>query len=192
MPKTLVLASASPRRSELLSLAGYSFRVEKSSIEEFREASESPKDYCKRLALEKSNHVASSHPQSYVIGADTIVATSNQVLEKPENAKHAREMLEMLSGGEHLVHTAFAITCIESSISVSKVLSTKVFFRELSSKEVEYYVSTEEPFDKAGAYGIQGFASCFVEKIEGSYSNVVGLPLSELVDELETLGINRF
>jgi len=188
----LILASASPRRKDLLQAAGFSFSVEASNIEEVKGELESPEAYCLRLALEKSRDVAASNTKAIVIGADTIVANVTEILEKPADKAHALEMLRSLSGGKHLVHTAFAITCLKTSLSISKVVTTEVFFRDLSEIELEHYVSSDEPFDKAGSYGIQGFASCFVEKIQGSYSNVVGLPLAEIVFELENLGVSRF
>jgi septum formation protein len=193
----LILASVSPRRKELLSQAGFKFKVIASAFDETSAEVEDPEKLAQQLAFSKAEQVAQQFPESLVLGADTIVvlpgeAGAIEILGKPADEAQARAMLGKLSKRAHLVITAFALFCVEKEINIKKSVSTIVNFRELGEAEISNYLSTPEPYDKAGAYGIQGFAGCFVSSIEGSYSNVVGLPLSEVTQELEKLGVERF
>lgn len=190
----LVLASASPRRKQLLNTSGIPFLVLISDIEEKPKEGESAKDYVRRNAQEKALAVSSRLTQDeFVLSADTIVVTEEgHILEKPLDNAHAAEMLHQLSGRFHLVYTAYSLFQNKKEFT-TKVIETKVFFRKLSTDEISSYIATGEPFDKAGSYGIQGAAMSFVERIEGSYTNVMGLPLSHVIVDLETLaGIKPF
>ncbi len=177
----LVLASRSPRRVELLTRAGYRFEVAPADIDESRLDGETPAALVRRLAREKAAAVAPRHPASIVLGADTLVVVDGAVLGKPNDAADAAGMLRRLSGRAHEVLTGVALhtahRCREG------VQSTRVVLRALSPDDIAWYVASGEPADKAGGYSIQGRASRFVTRIEGSYTNVVGLPI-ELVDGL--------
>ncbi|MEP7341007.1 MAG: Maf family protein [Acidobacteriota bacterium] len=171
--KKLILASASPRRSELLRAAGIEFTVRVADIDESVLTGESPEEYVLRLAREKAQAVAQAG--EWVLGADTTVVVNGEIVAKPVDADDARRMLQMLSGQWHEVLTG--VSLIGGGQVLSEVAVTRVKFAELTDAEIDWYVATGEPMDKAGAYGIQGYASRFVESIEGSYSNVVGLPV---------------
>jgi septum formation protein len=183
----LVLASASPRRRELLGNAGISFTVQAADINEAPLAGESPQDCAERLAREKALAVSQRRPQDYVLGADTIVVVEDAILGKPRDAGDAVRMLRLLSGRTHAVITG---VCLVSPVAsgqgsgaseadlVAASETTLVTFCELSDDEIRDYVVTGEPMDKAGAYAIQGMASRWISRIEGDYSNVVGLPVA--------------
>jgi septum formation protein len=180
----LVLASQSPRRRELLSTAGIPFTVRAREVEEIRAPGEAPDAYVRRLACAKAE-AAWEDRDEIVLGADTIVVLDQSVLEKPRDAADARAMLRSLSGREHIVITGICLrrpggVQIDSS-------ATRVRFAPLTDAEIDAYVATGEPMDKAGAYAIQGLASKFVECIEGCYFNVIGLPLSQVYRYLKTL-----
>jgi septum formation protein len=172
---SLVLASQSPRRAELLRTAGFSFTVRPRPVEEVRESGESPIDYVRRLAREKAE-AAWERAGEIVLGADTIVLLGDQVLEKPRDADDARAMLAALSGRTHTVITGICLR--HAAGSIVDVESTLVRFVSLTGDEIDQYVMSGEPMDKAGAYAIQGLASKFVDRIEGCYFNVMGLPLA--------------
>ncbi len=171
----LVLASQSPRRREILTQAGFSFTVRVPGIEEVRRDSESPEDYVRRLALEKARAAASS-PLEFVLAADTVVVVDGAVLEKPASTLDAERMLLRLSGRPHAVLTGVCL--LQGGQALCAVESTRVYFSTLSEVEVRDYCASGEPMDKAGAYAIQGLASKFIERVEGCYFNVVGLPVS--------------
>ena len=177
----LVLASRSPRRVELLARAGYRFEVEPADIDERRLDGETPHELVRRLAREKADAVAPRHPGSIVLGADTVVVVDGAVLGKPNGDADAAGMLRRLSGRAHEVLTGVAL--LTAHRRCDGVQSTRVVFRALGREDVAWYVASGEPADKAGGYSIQGRASRFVTRIEGSYTNVVGLPV-ELVDGL--------
>ncbi|MEX0335057.1 nucleoside triphosphate pyrophosphatase [Vibrio tubiashii] len=177
MTKPLILASGSPRRKELLSQLGYTFSVVKTDVEECRQSGEIAFDYVSRLAKDKAMAAVELEPNSVVIGSDTIVVCDQQVLEKPDDLAHAKQMLMALSGRAHQVMTA--VTVATKEIQETVVVSTDVWFKNLSEQEIEQYWHTGEPCDKAGSYGIQGLGGRFVTRIEGSYYAVVGLPLYE-------------
>ncbi len=172
----LVLASASPRRREILNSAGIPCSVRPAEVDESRLAGETPGDYVRRLAEAKARAV--QQPGETVLGADTVVVIDGRILGKPRDAADAARMLRLLSGRVHDVITGVCLLRGEECQNVSE--TTKVRFRELSDSEIDSYVLTDEPLDKAGAYGIQGVASKFVERIEGCYFNVVGLPISRV------------
>ncbi|PWC13081.1 septum formation inhibitor Maf [Brenneria roseae subsp. americana] len=174
----LYLASASPRRRELLSLLDIPFSVLNIAVEEQRLPDETAEAYVRRLAHEKASAGVLAAPADLpVLGADTIVVLNGQVLEKPRDGRHAAHMLAMLSGQQHQVMTAVALADRDDSLST--LVKTDVVFRTLSRRDIETYIVNGEPMDKAGAYGIQGKGGCFVRSLNGSYHAVVGLPLVE-------------
>lgn len=189
----VVLASASPRRRDLLASVGLRPGVEvvidPADTDESWEQGESPVEYVRRVALDKATIVARRHPSTVVLAADTTVDLDGRILAKPDDAADAVAMLESLSGRAHLTHTAVALVGVDGRTTVEAVTTT-VRFRELSPAEIAWYVATGEPLDKAGAYAIQGGAATFVVGVEGSVSNVVGLPLAETVLALRSLGVS--
>jgi septum formation protein len=186
MTSPLVLASASPRRAELLRAAGINFVIRVADLDESRLLGESPHEYVLRLSREKAAAVA--RPSEIVLGADTTVVIGDETAGKPENAADAERMLRALSGNWHEVLTA--VTLLADTAVFSDVAVTRVKFAELTDEEIEWYVATGEPYDKAGAYAIQGFASLFIEHIEGSYFNVVGLPVQMVYHLARKLGVD--
>lgn len=185
----IVLASASPRRQELLRNAGISFTVEPANIDETPLPGEPPKNCVERLAREKALAVHPRCPSDYVLGADTIVVIDNIILGKPRDAEDAARMLQLLSGRKHEVITGVCLCSpagSESEITASE--TTLVTMCEISDEEIESYVATGEPMDKAGAYAIQGIASRWIPRIEGDYSNVVGLPVARVHSMLRRSG----
>ncbi len=185
-PVQVVLASASARRLELLAQLGVSPEVMPADIDESARVDESPKDYVLRLACEKAQVISSSAADSLVIGADTTIDAQGRLLGKPENGAHASEMLSALSGREHFVHTGVAVASADDVQSL--VVTTRVEFMSITSQDIEAYVDTGEPFGKAGGYAIQGVGAILIRKIEGSYSNVVGLPLTETAGLMKRFG----
>jgi septum formation protein len=188
MKNAIVLASASPRRSELLESAGISFRVAPADINEEPLPDELPVDYVLRLAAEKAKASADVTDGRFFLGADTIVLCEGEIMGKPKDRADAERMLRKLSGIPHEVVTGYAIYDKERKGTVGDAVRTKVFFKHLRDEEIGSYIDTGCPFDKAGAYAIQGGAAHMVQKIEGSYTNVVGLPLCEVVEALRRLG----
>ena len=180
----LILASQSPRRSELLATAGFRFTVRVRPVEEARAAGETPVDYARRLAQAKAE-AAWDGADEIVLGADTIVVADGRVLEKPADAADARAMLRLLAGREHTVITGICLRYAGGAIVDHS--STEVCFAPMTDPEIEEYVASGEPMDKAGAYGIQGLASKFVERIDGCYFNVMGLPLSLVYQHLQEI-----
>lgn len=186
----IVLASASPRRSMLLQQIGLDFTIVPSQIEENAKDVHQPLVWVQEIALAKAQNVANNVKDSLVIGADTIVLNNKLILGKPANEKEAREMLRSLSGKTHQVITGIAIIDSNNLDNfLSEVEITQVTFRKISEEEIEAYLQTGEPFDKAGAYGIQGLGAVFVEGIQGCYFNVVGLPLNRLAQGLKNFGV---
>ena len=171
----LVLASASPRRAELLRNAGVPFTVEPAHVPEQPADHEKPVDYAQRLARDKARAVFARHPESAVLGADTVVVVDEHLLEKPSGQADAARMLRLLSGRTHQVITGVCLVAPDFEQSEAEI--TQVIFSPLSEGEIAAYVASGEPLDKAGAYAIQGMASRWVERIEGCYFNVVGLPV---------------
>ena len=178
----LYLASQSPRRTELLTQVGIDHTVVSSSYEEPNEGHDSPIEMVKAQALGKARCAVGIPEGGIVLGADTIVVLDNEVLGKPQDEADARQMLERLSGRAHSVVTGVALLIKGDEVIFHN--ETKVYFKELAPFEIESYIASGEPMDKAGAYGIQGKGALWVEKIEGSYTNVVGLPVEHVYDEL--------
>ena len=174
----LILASNSPRRRELLQNAGFQFDVRPSGIEETRLPGESPEDFARRLARDKALDVArQSDAGSFVLGADTVVAINGEILEKPVDAADAARMLRTLSGHTHRVMTGVCLVRAPETVLAWTHETTSVTFTNLTEDEIGSYVESDEPFDKAGGYAIQGLASRFIPRIKGCYFNVVGLPI---------------
>ena len=185
--RKLILASGSPRRAELLRAAGFEPAILPSNVDEALVPGESAVAHVERLARAKAAAVVARLPgQAHVLvlGADTVVVVDDQILGKPQSREDARRMLRLLSGREHEVVTALALDVLPSGRETVRHTSTRVTFLKLSDAEIEGYLDSGEPFDKAGAYALQGRAACFVSRIEGSYSNVVGLPISLLYEML--------
>lgn len=180
----LILASGSPRRKEILEKMGCRFRV--ITGEEIDEQSlidaDNLESSLENLALSKARSVAEAHPEALVLSADTVVVLEQRILGKPDNREHAAEMLRSLSGRRHSVITAVGLSCIGESFCRATRALTYVYFRDLSDEDIRWYLDSHEPYDKAGAYGIQGTAMIFVDKIEGCFYNVVGLPVSRTID----------
>ena len=178
----LILASKSPRRRYLLKQAGLSFSVIPSSIDETSVPVSPPETYVKVLSEAKADNVATKFPKKWVVGADTIVLKDGAILGKPGSKAEARTMLKQLSGQTHMVLTGYAICCKAKNRKFSETIKTEVLFKSLTDKEIEWYIHTKEPFDKAGAYAIQGLGTFLVKSINGSYTNVVGLPVCEVIE----------
>ncbi len=191
MTEKIILASASPRRKQLLEQIGLQFEVIPSNADEEVLPGETPEEHVIRLSIDKAAEVAarSAGDGRWFIGSDTIVLCNQQILGKPADQQQAAEMLQQLSGREHRVLSGFAILDRQTGAQRAEAVSTRVRFRELTDEEIARYIATGEPMDKAGSYAIQGLGVCFVAGIEGSYSNVVGLPLCRLTLALKELGV---
>jgi septum formation protein len=185
----LILASASPRRAELLQNAGIPFIVEPAHVAEQPTEDEQPLQYAQRLARDKARAIFARHPDSVVLGADTVVVVDEHLLEKPRDTRDAARMLGMLSGRAHQVITGVCV--VATGYEQTEAETTEVRFSAISESEVANYVQSGEPMDKAGAYAIQGLASRWVERIDGCYFNVVGLPVPRLYRMLQTLEAAR-
>jgi septum formation protein len=181
----LILASASPRRRELLTEAGIAFTVHPADIDETHRAGESPIAFTQRLAREKAEAISAQHPGATVLGADTIVVCDHEILGKPADKKDAARMLRLLSSRDHQVITGVALVSLSGTQTQTE--TTIVTMREISEEEIQKYIATGEPMDKAGAYAIQGAAAAFIPSIEGDYSNVVGLPMKLVQQMLSTV-----
>lgn len=186
----IILASASPRRRELLASVGIRFQVFPSHIDEHRLADENPEEFILRLSEEKAAEVArrSTIAGRWFIGSDTIVLCDDQILGKPTSPQDSARMLRLLSGRSHQVLSAYAIIDRHNNQCVHRCITTDVTFRTLTQQEIEGYIASGEPADKAGSYAIQGLGAFMVTTINGSYSSVVGLPLSQIVTDLQQLG----
>lgn len=193
----LILASSSPRRAEILRNAGFAFEVVSAHIDETRRPNERPADYVRRLAEEKARTVArqvangAASDSTFIVGADTVVVIDTEILGKPSSTANAREMLRRLSGKTHEVYTGLAVLQGNGSAIRTAVETTRVTFAAISETEIEDYIATGEPFDKAGAYAIQGQGGKFMPHIEGCYFNVMGLPLAHLYAILRDLNEER-
>lgn len=187
----LILASKSPRRRYLLEQVGLTFSVVPSTLDESSIPVGPIEEHVRMLAEAKAAEVAGLHPESWVIGADTLVVINGAILGKPDTEAEARQMLRTLSDATHRVLTGYCICCRAAKHSFSETVETKVMFKMLSEAEIDWYLSTDEPFDKAGAYAVQGLGSFLVKRIEGSYTNVVGLPVCEVMEYLLKQGVVR-
>lgn len=181
--KKLILASGSPRRKQLLEQAQLQFTISTSTVDECVEETLTPAEVVEQLALRKANDVLSRHDDCIIIGADTIVSINGRILGKPIDETEAKEMLQLLSGNDHDVYTGVAIVTKEKTVIFHE--RTIVSFWELTNEDIDQYIASNEPFDKAGSYGIQGFGALLVKKINGDYFTVVGLPLARTVRELK-------
>jgi len=186
----IILASASPRRYQLLKQLGLEFTVVPADLDEKAIIAPSPRELAAKLANQKAELIASLYPQAVVIAADTMVVIDESVLGKPDDEEAARLMLSQLSGRGHQVITGLSVHCLAQEYKKTVAEITEVVFRSLSPDEIEAYIKSEEPFDKAGGYGIQGLGALLVEKIDGCYFNVVGLPLNRLGLVLREVGVN--
>ena len=184
----MILASKSPRRSEMLTKLGLDFDVISSGVEESPIPGETPEKHVLRLAEAKALDIGSRHPDRWIIAADTIVSIGGSILGKPKTESEAFKMLGRLSGQEHSVWTGFSVQHSGKRKDEHRAVQTAVRMKVLSPGEMKWYVRTGEPFDKAGGYAIQGIGSFLIESIRGSYTNVVGLPLCELIETLTRLG----
>ena len=188
--KRIILASASPRRKELLEKLGLKFEVDASNCEEEIDPVLGPDELVRRISITKAKAVAQRHQDAVIIAADTIGVIGKKLLGKPHTADEAGKMLAKISGKSHEVITGFTILDTVTNKIMTGTVSTKVYIKKLTRQEIAAYVQTGEPLDKAGAYGIQGLGAVIVKKIEGDYYNVMGLPLSALTEALIEFGIS--
>lgn len=188
--RQIILASSSPRRKALLENLGLEFKVDTSNTPEHVHENLEPHHLARLLSLEKAQAVAERHGDAIVIAADTIGVLEGQVIGKPISEDDACRMLNRMSGKSHLVITGFTIVDTRNKKTITRSIETKVSFRRLSDEEITAYVTSGEPMDKAGAYAIQGLGSLFVDKIEGDYYNVIGLPLSAIAESLRDFGVD--
>ncbi|OGP49748.1 MAG: septum formation protein Maf [Deltaproteobacteria bacterium RBG_13_43_22] len=181
----LILASESPRRKALLKELGLRLKIVPADVQEIPRWHEDPISFAKRMAEEKAEIVSSFYPDQWVLGADTVVVLGKKILGKPKDSQEAKRFLRLLSGKTHRVITGFCLQHRATNRSFCRSVSTRVSFKSLSTEEIAWYVRTYEPLDKAGAYAIQGKGAFCVKKIQGSYTNVVGLPVTEVLEVLE-------
>ncbi|MBW2039682.1 MAG: septum formation protein Maf [Deltaproteobacteria bacterium] len=189
MSKKLILASSSPRRRSLLSSLGFEFGVIPAEVNEIPSSHESPKDFALRVAERKALVIGEKYPQNWIIGADTVVAIGGEILGKPRGKDEAKRMLERLADKEHLVITGYCLLKLADGKRIEGAEETRVKIKSLEEREMDWYINTGEPFDKAGGYAIQGKGAFMVEWIQGSYTNVVGLPLCQLIELLKDLEV---
>lgn len=187
--RKIILASASPRRKEILRKTGLNFSICTSDYKEDINLSLKPRALAKFLSRKKAEAVAHKYKNAIIIAADTFIVFKNRLLGKPHTDKEAEKMLNMLNGKAHSVITGFTIMDTASKKILSRSVETKVYFKKLGRKEINAYVRSKEPLDKAGAYAIQGLGSVFIERIDGDFLNVVGLPLRALTESLKKFGI---
>lgn len=192
LSQPFILASASPRRIDLLQCMGLHFDIIPSDIDESPEPQENPESHVLRLSYEKAKTVGERHPDDWVLGADTIVVIGEEILGKPADRQEAEQMLKRLSGRVHDVYTGFTLFRGNSEKIRSKAVKSSVLFRDIPDDEIAWYLATPEPYDKAGAYAVQGMGAFFIKEIRGSYTNVMGLPLCEVVDVLKEEKILTF
>lgn len=185
MNRRIILASTSPRRKELLEKTGLSFETAGSDYEEDMTLKLPPAELAKHLSRGKAEAAAKQYPDAIVIAADTFIAYDNNVLGKPHTPEKAKETLCMLAGKPHSVITGFTIVDTKSGESTSEAVETKVYFRDLTDDEIDKYIATGEPLERAGAYAIQGIGKDLVDRIEGDYDNVVGLPTTAVLEALK-------
>ena len=185
-----ILASASPRRRELLASIGLDFEVIPSHVPEIHQEGEAPEEYVARLSRDKAHALAVQYPAQWVIAADTTVLLGDQLLEKPVDANDAMRMLGTIAGKTHIVYTGVTLERAEGEYRDTRVAESEVRMLPLSPREIEWYVATGEPLDKAGAYAVQGIGAMFIDSIHGSYTNVVGLPLATLFQMMRKAGID--
>jgi septum formation protein len=188
--RKIVLASSSPRRKELLEKIGLTFSIDPSDYDEKPPFDISPEGIAKVISLKKALKVAPKYPDAIIIAADTFGFFRGKIIGKPANPDEARSILMTLSGKSHRVITGYTILDTSNKQVTTHSAETRVYFKKLTQEEIDNYIKSGEPLDKAGAYGIQGLGSIIVKKIEGDYYNVMGLPLSALAESLKKFGIN--
>jgi septum formation protein len=187
--KTIILASASPRRKEILEKTGLEFEIDESRCEEIPGPGTKPHDTARLLSREKARDVALRHTRSLIIAADTVVVLEGRLFGKPASEEEAKKMLKALSGKAHSVITGFTILDTDTGKEISGSVETKVFFERLGKDEIVAYIRSGEPFGKAGAYGIQGLGAVMIKRIEGDFFNVMGLPLNAVAESLKKFGV---
>jgi len=187
LSESFILASLSPRREELLRSVGLKFKIIPAHVNEEYLDGESPREHVRRLSHNKAMAIAQKNPGAWVLGADTIVVIDGLILGKPKNKKQAREMLTRLGDREHNVFTGFTLAQGTTKVYKTKVIQSAVLFKKISPEEMEWYINCDEPYDKAGGYAVQGKGAYFIKSIRGSYTNVIGLPLCEVLEELKKL-----
>ena len=185
MSKKLILASSSPRRRDLLSTLGLTFTIIPAEVKEVPTLHEAPRDFALRVAEKKARAIGNQYPDAWVIGADTIVVVEGEIVGKPRDREDAKRMLQRLSNREHVVITGYVLLTVAEEKTIKGVEETRVKIAALEEKEIAWYINTGEPFDKAGGYAIQGQGAFMVEWIDGSYTNVVGLPLYQITKHLK-------
>ena len=190
MSVRFILASSSPRRRELLGSIGVDFEVIPSHIPEERGEGETPEEYVARLSREKAHAIAAKHPDRWIIAADTTVALDDLVLEKPIDPEDAKRMLKTIAGKTHVVYTGVTLLNVAKQWQETRVAESEVRMLPLDARDIDWYVATGEPLDKAGAYAVQGIGAMFIDSIHGSYTNVVGLPLATLFQMMRKAGID--
>jgi len=188
--RKIILASASPRRKEILGKTGLKFSVDAGDYKEDMDLALKPRQLARFLSSEKAKAVAVKYASALVIAADTFIVFQGSLLGKPHTREEARRMLTLLNGRQHSVLTGFTVIDTRTGKKLSRSVETKVFFKKMTEQEIESYVKTGEPLDKAGAYAIQGLGAVLVKKIEGDYFNVMGLPLSSLTGVLRKFGVS--
>lgn len=185
----MILASKSPRRKEILEKIGFNIKVVVSETEE-KSGLKTLEEQIKEISYKKVIEVAKKNKKEYVVGADTLVVLGTEVLGKPKSKEEARIMLKKLSGKQHQVLTAFTFLNIDKNIEITECVKSEVYFKEITDEEIEWYLDKNEYIDKAGAYGIQGKAAIFVEKIKGDYYSIMGFPIEKFIDCLNKIGIS--
>jgi len=188
--KTIILASSSPRRRALLEQIGLTFRVDAGVQEDETSAEQEPHRLARELSLKKAVSTAGRHPDATIIAADTFGIIDGRIIGKPHSEREARAMLALLSGRAHSVITGFTVLDTQTGKSVSRSIETTVYMKQITKSEIDAYVKTGEPLDKAASYAIQGLGAVLIEKIEGDYFNVMGLPLASLAEVLKDFGVN--
>ncbi|XLQ20591.1 MAG: Maf family protein [Candidatus Moraniibacteriota bacterium] len=188
--KKIILASSSPRRKELLKNIGLNFNVVSSDYMEDMTLDMKPTELAKYLSLGKAQDVAKNHINTIIIAADTFVVLNDDLLGKPHTEEKAFEMLQKINGQTLEVITGYTIIDTSMKYSISKAVTTKIFIKKLTDDEIKSYIKTGEPLDKAGAFAIQGYGSIFIKEIQGSYTNVIGLPIYSLAESLKKFGVS--
>ncbi|MGL5279911.1 MAG: Maf family protein [Cetobacterium sp.] len=184
----MILASKSPRRKEILAQLGFQLQIESKDIEEKSDEVEIV-EQIKDISLKKVMAVAVENPKEFVVGADTVVVIDGKVLGKPKSEMDAEKMLKSLSGKSHEVITAYTLINLEKNIKITNSVESTVYFKQISDEEIEWYIKSGEPMDKAGAYGIQGLGSIFVDKIDGDFFAIMGFPINHFIKTLNELKI---
>ena len=187
--KKMILASKSPRRKEILAQLGFQLQIESKDVEETSNKIDIV-EQIEEISSKKVMAVAIENPKEFVVGADTVVVIDGKVLGKPKDKEDAKKMLKSLSGRSHEVITAYTLINLEKNIEITESVKSVVYFKQISDKEIEWYIKSEEPMDKAGAYGIQGLGAIFVDKIDGDFFAIMGFPINNFIKTLNDLKIS--